>query len=84
MQQILVSQRLLIIETSRSYSGTHTNTFSRTLLEETSTRRRDLYLTTQHSQEIDGHALGGIRIHISSKRAAAGSRITHVGAGRGV
>ena len=80
----LVGQGLLIIETSRSYSGTHTNIFSRTSLEETFNRPRKLYLTTLHSREMGGHALGGIRTYISSKRAVADARIAHAADRRGV
>jgi hypothetical protein len=46
-------------------------TVGRTPLDEGSARRRDLYLTTQHSQEKNIHAPGGIRTHDPSKPSAA-------------
>ena len=49
-------------------------TVSRTPLDEWSARGRDLYLTTQHSQQTNIHALGGIRTHDLSRRAAADLR----------
>jgi hypothetical protein len=49
-------------------------TVRRTPLDEWSARRRDLYLTnTQHSQQTDINAHGGIRNHDLSKRSAADS-----------
>jgi len=62
----------------RGYTITigHT-TLSRTLRDEWSARRRDLYLTThntQHSQQTNIHAPGGIRTRNSSERAAADPR----------
>jgi hypothetical protein len=47
-------------------------TLGRTPLDEWPARRRDLSLpdNTQHSQETDIHALGGIRTHNPSKRTA--------------
>ena len=52
-------------------------TFSRTHLDEWPARRRDLSLpdNTQHSQETDIHAPGGIRTHNPSKRAAGDPRL---------
>ena len=50
-------------------------TVGRTPLNEWSARRRDLYLTTQHSQQTDIHAPGGIRTHNLSRRAAADVRL---------
>jgi hypothetical protein len=51
------------------HTQTHT-TIGRTPLDEWSARRRDFYLTTtQHSQERDIHAPGGIRTRNPSKRA---------------
>jgi hypothetical protein len=38
-------------------------------------RRRDLHLTTQHSQDRDIHAPGGIRTHNPSKKAAGNPRL---------
>jgi len=56
-------------------SDKHTHTFCRIPLYEGSVRRRDLYLTTQHSQQTDSHTLGGIRTHNPRKRAAADLRL---------
>jgi hypothetical protein len=42
-------------------------TLGRTPLDEWPARRRDLYLTTQHSEEKDIHAPGGIQTHNPSK-----------------
>jgi hypothetical protein len=62
-------------------------TVGRTPLDEWSARRRDLYLTThnthkrplpdntQHSQQTDIHATGGIRIHNLSRGVAADLRL---------
>ena len=50
-------------------------TVGRTPLDEWSIRRRDLYLTTQHSQQTNIHAPGGIRTHHLSRRAAADLRL---------
>ena len=50
-------------------------TVGRTPLEEWPARRRDLYLTTQHSQQTNIHALGGIRNHNLSWRAATDIRL---------
>ena len=44
-------------------------TVGRTPLDEWSIRRRDLYLTTQLSQQTNIHAPGGIRTHNLSRRA---------------
>jgi hypothetical protein len=46
---------------------------------QTPVRRRDLYLTTQHSQETNIHAPGVIRNRNPSKRAAAGGTATRIG-----
>ena len=46
-------------------------TVGRTPLDEWLARRRDLYLTalnTQHLQQTDIHASGGIRTHIAGER----------------
>jgi hypothetical protein len=53
-------QGLVIIEDSQSYGHT---TLSRTSLDKWSTRRRDLYLTTHNTQNIDIHAACEIRTH---------------------
>jgi len=47
-QQLPVVQRLPIIEDSRSHSVLHTS-LGRTILDEWSARRRDLYLTTHNT-----------------------------------
>jgi len=48
----------------------------RTPLYERSARRRDLYLhNTQHSQQTNIHASGGIQTHDLSRRAAADLRL---------
>jgi hypothetical protein len=61
----------------RGFMVTHIRhtTIGRTPLDEGPARRRDLYLTTQYSQETDIHALGGIRAHDPSKRAAVDPRL---------
>ena len=46
------------------------NTIGRTPLNEWSVRRRDLYLTTHNTHNTNIHALGGIRTHDLSRRAA--------------
>ena len=52
------------------------NTICRIPLNEWSACRRDLYLhNTQHSQQTDIHASGGIRTHNLSRRAAADLRL---------
>jgi len=51
-------------------------TVGRTPLDEWSARPRDLYLTnTQHSQQTNVHAAGGIRTHNPNRRAAANLRL---------
>ena len=47
----LVGQGFLFIETSRTHSDTHTHTPGRTPLDEWSSRRRDLYLTTHNTNK---------------------------------
>jgi hypothetical protein len=59
-RQPLVGQELLIVKTSRSHWLRHIK-LGRTPLDEWSARRRDLCLTTHHSQETDIHATYGIR-----------------------
>jgi hypothetical protein len=51
---------------------TRCSTVGRTPLDEWSARRRDLYLTTRHSQQTNIHAPGWIRTHDLSRWAAAG------------
>jgi len=50
-------------------------TVGRTPLDEWPDRRRDFYLTAQHSKQTDNHAPSGIRNHNLSKRAAADARL---------
>ena len=51
-------------------------TVGRTPLDEWSARHRDLHLTnTQHSQQTNIHAPGGIRTHALSRRAAEDLRL---------
>jgi hypothetical protein len=66
----LVTQRLLIIETSRSHSLRHSKS-GRTVEDEWSSGLRDLSLTTHntHKRQTDIHAPGGIRTRNPSKRA---------------
>ena len=54
-------------------------TVGRTPLDEWSARRRDLYLTTQQSQQTEIHATGGIRTHDLSRRAAENLRLRPCG-----
>jgi hypothetical protein len=69
---------LLILEVSRSHIM-H-NTVGRTPLDEWSARRKDLYLTyTQHSQQTNIHAPGGIRTRNPSRRATADPRLRPLG-----
>jgi len=58
-------------------------TLGRAPLDERLARRRDIYLTTQHSQETDIHAAGGIRTRNPSKRAAADHALDRAVAGIG-
>ena len=50
-------------------------TVGRTPLDEWTARQRDLYLTTHNTQQSNIHALGGIRTHDLSERAAADLRL---------
>ena len=50
-------------------------TVGRTPLNEWSVRRRDLYLTTHNFHNTNIHALGGIRTHDLSRRAAEDLRL---------
>ena len=54
-------------------------TVGRTPLDEWSARRRDLFLTTQHSQQTNVHAPGWIRTHNLSRRVAADLRLRRRG-----
>ena len=54
-------------------------TVGRTPQDEWSARRRDLCMTTQHSQQTNIHAPGGIRTHDLSRRAAADVRLRPCG-----
>ena len=61
---------------SLSVTHTHTHSLGRTPLNEGSSRRSVLYMhNTQHWQETDIHAPGGIRILCPSRRAAADLRL---------
>jgi len=72
-QQPLVGQGLLNYQ-SLTITFRHT-TLGRTPLDEWSARRRDLLPhNTQHSQQTDIHASGGIRTHNPSKREIANPR----------
>jgi len=50
-------------------------TVGRTSMDECSARRRDPYLTTQHSQQTDRRTPCGIRTRNASERAAADPRL---------
>jgi hypothetical protein len=50
-QQTVLSHALLIIETARSLSDTHTHSLGRTPLDEWLPRSRDLYLTTNNTHK---------------------------------
>jgi hypothetical protein len=50
-------------------------TVGSTPLDEWSARRRVLYLTTQHTQQTNIHAPGGIRTHDRSRRVAVDLRL---------
>jgi hypothetical protein len=63
---LLVHSRCRGILVSLAHTQTHT-TVGRTPLDEGSSRRRDLYLTTQTPQETSIHAPLGIRTHDPSK-----------------
>jgi len=72
-QRPLVGQGLLIIEASRSHSGTpHSIGPSGGVI---SPSQRLLPDNKQHSRETDIHASGGVLTGDSSKRAAAGPRL---------
>jgi hypothetical protein len=63
----------------RHHTQWHT-TVDMTPLDEWSARRRDLYLTnTQHSQQTNIHAPGGIQTCNASRRAAADPRLRPLG-----
>jgi hypothetical protein len=64
----------LTVEVTRSHTQTYTVTLGRTLLDEGSARRGDLYLPT-HNVHKNIHATCGIRTHNPSKRAAAELRL---------
>jgi hypothetical protein len=74
-QRPLVGQGLHIIGASQSHSVRYL-TLSRTFLDEWSARHSNLYLlNTQHSQETDIHASGGIRTRNPSMQAAEDPRV---------
>jgi hypothetical protein len=66
-QQPLVGKGLLIIEASRSHSDSSGQVISPT--------QRPLPDNTQHPQETNIHASGGIRTHNPGKRTAADLRL---------
>ena len=73
-QQPSVAQGLLLHEVSRSHTTTHhsrQDSSGRVI----SSSQRPLPDNTQHSQQTDIHAPGGIRTHNPSKRAAADLRL---------
>jgi hypothetical protein len=74
-QQPLVGQGLFIIEASRSHSDTPHSVG----LLWTSDQPDAETSTWHHSKETDIHALGRIRTHNPSKRAAADPRIRQRG-----
>jgi len=66
------------IASSRTKLLDHTQrraTVGRTPLDKWSIRRRDLYLTTHNTHNTNIHALGGIRNHDGSRRAATDLRL---------
>ena len=68
------SHGLLILEVSRSHTTTHHNRYDssgRVI----SSSQRPLPDNTQHSQQANIHAPGGIRTHDVSRRAAADLRL---------
>jgi len=69
----LVGFSLLAYEVS--WSMQRRATVGRTPLNEWSVRRRDLYLTTHNTHNTHIHALGGIRAHDLSRRAAVDLRL---------
>jgi hypothetical protein len=73
-QQPLVGQGLLI--TVASWWHSDAPHCRRTTLDKWSAQRKDPYLTTQHSQETDIHASGGIQTHNPSKQTAADPCLT--------
>ena len=58
---------ITLIRHTHTQTHTHTHTLGRTRLDKRSDRSRGLYLTTQHSQQTNIHAPGGIRTHNPSK-----------------
>jgi len=72
--QPLVGHFRLIFEVSRSHTATHHNRYDSSGLG-IGPSQRPLPDTTQHSQETDINAPGGIRTRNPGKRAAADPRI---------
>jgi len=70
----LSGQGLLIHEVSRSHSTTH-HSLQRSSGRVISSSQRPLPPKTQHSQQTDNHASGGIRTHNLNRRAAADLRL---------
>jgi hypothetical protein len=71
-QQPLVGQGLLIIEATRSHSGTPHSVGFLWTIDQPDAETCD---NTQYAQETDIHAPGGIRTRNPSKRAAALPRL---------
>jgi len=73
---------LLILEVSRSHTTTHHSRkdFSGRVI---SSSQRPLPDNTQHSQQTNIHASGGIRTHNRSRRAAADLRLDRAATGTG-
>ena len=69
---------LLILEVSRSHTTTHHSRQDSSGLV-ISSSQRPLPDNTQHSQQTDTHAPGGIRTHNLSRRAAADLRLRQRG-----
>jgi len=66
---------LYLITLNDARTHAHTHAFGKTLHEEGSGRRRDLYLTIQHSQETGIYDPGGIRTRNPSKPVVADPRL---------
>ena len=73
-QHPLVGQGLIIHEVSRSHTTTHHNRKDSSGWE-ISPSQRPLPVNTQHSQQTDIHAAGGIRTHNFRRRTVADLRL---------
>jgi hypothetical protein len=76
-EQSLVGQGLFIIEVSRSHSDKRRSVELPGRV--TSPKERHVPDNTQHSQQTDVHAIGGIRTRNHSKQAAADPRLNRRG-----